>query len=815
MSSRVVDEPDRPSHTRLPSDLLRLILAVIVGAFGLVVASILDEVSVGLTVEVLESVSAVPDPVIVVGILAVQLVAWLIPPLVVATLLWRTTYRRLVLVTLAVLVSAGAAWGLEQTVLDRLDVGVVAVDVPSWICELDASPIRPGAGAADETGGVTSGACVPGDGFPNTVYLAAFAAGFSALAPWLSRRWRRFFWALIALFLLVRTVDGIVAPVEALLVVAVGYAVGAGTVLSFGATDPRPGGDQIAVALGRHGVELREICAAEVPARSSSPWFATTSDGDRLFIKVVGPEERAADLLYRSMRAVRLKDAGDAPPYVTVRREVEHEAALSLTAWAGGVRTPKLVVAGDVGIDSMLLAFEAVPGRSLDGAESIDDETLVAVWEQVAALHRRRIAHRNLGLANIVVDNTGAPWVTDFGFSELAAADALLDADVAELLTATAIRTGPARAVAAAADVLGSEPLARAVPRLQRPILGSSTRAELDDRNGLLDALRDEVTATTGVEGVQLEKLERITWRAVAIVIMLGLAFYLLIPQLAEVQLDDIGEADWTWLPLVLMFSFATYIGASIAMLGSVPDRLRFTATLEAQIGASFVNRISPVKVGGMATNVRFLQKSGVDPSVAIAGVGVSSAVGVIVHMTLLIVFVTTAGRSASESISLPSGQAVLVGLVALMTSAGAVMLLPIGRRLVLARLWPVIRKSASGIANVASRPSKVLALFGGSFLITTSYILALWYSVEAFGGGIGFVSVGAVYLAGQAVAQAAPTPGGIGAAEAALIAGLSAFGLAAEVAVPAVLLYRIATFWLPILPGWIAVRHLVRVGAL
>ena len=93
--------------------------------------------------------------------------------------------------------------------------------------------------------------------------------------------------------------------------------------------------------------------------------------------------------------------------------------------------------------------------------------------------------------------------------------------------------------------------------------------------------------------------------------------------------------------------------------------------------------------------------------------------------------------------------------------------------------------------------------------------MFALWYSIQAFGGGIGFVSVAAVFLAGSAVAQAAPTPGGIGAAEAVLIAGLTAFGLSSAVAVPAVFLYRITTFWLPILPGWLAFQRLQRDGAL
>ncbi len=66
------------------------------------------------------------------------------------------------------------------------------------------------------------------------------------------------------------------------------------------------------------------------------------------------------------------------------------------------------------------------------------------------------------------------------------------------------------------------------------------------------------------------------------------------------------------------------------------------------------------------------------------------------------------------------------------------------------------------------------------------------------------FPAIALLSLTGSAVANAAPTPGGLGAAEAALIAALSAVEDAAVV-IPAVFLYRLVTFWLPILPGWIA----------
>jgi len=130
-------------------------------------------------------------------------------------------------------------------------------------------------------------------------------------------------------------------------------------------------------------------------------------------------------------------------------------------------------------------------------------------------------------------------------------------------------------------------------------------------------------------------------------------------------------------------------------------------------------------------------------------------------------------------------------------------------------RVWPVVKKSGEGIVQVATSPLKAVMLLGGAFAMIMSYITALWFSLAAFGGGLGFFEIGVVFLAAQALGQAAPTPGGIGAVEAAMIAAMTALGLEASVAVPTVFLYRVATFWLPILPGVFALRKLESDGAL
>lgn len=101
--------------------------------------------------------------------------------------------------------------------------------------------------------------------------------------------------------------------------------------------------------------------------------------------------------------------------------------------------------------------------------------------------------------------------------------------------------------------------------------------------------------------------------------------------------------------------------------------------------------------------------------------------------------------------------------------------------------------------------------LFGGAMIVTLGNFLALTVSLQAFGGGVAISTIAVVYLASSVVAAAAPTPGGLGAIEAALIGGLTAAGAPSERALGAVLVFRLITFWLPILPGWIVFIRLQR----
>src|SRR5262249_57676666 len=98
-----------------------------------------------------------------------------------------------------------------------------------------------------------------------------------------------------------------------------------------------------------------------------------------------------------------------------------------------------------------------------------------AIWTEVGELHRHRIAHRDLRLANLFLGSDGEIWLIDFGFSELAASELLVDTDRAELVASTATRVGATRAVDAAVAVVGADALNGVGGRLRAWALGAPT----------------------------------------------------------------------------------------------------------------------------------------------------------------------------------------------------------------------------------------------------------------------------------------------------------------------------------------------------
>ena len=268
-------------------------------------------------------------------------------------------------------------------------------------------------------------------------------------------------------------------------------------------------------------------------------------------------------------------------------------------------------------------------------------------------------------------------------------------------------------------------------------------------------------------------------------------------------------DASVPWAGVAIAFSFLTYVAATAALLGAIPIRLKYAPALLAQLASSFANRVTPAKVGGFATNIRYFQRQGVATAISVSAVAINAVAGVVVHLLLTLGFLLLASENrGSNGVPIPSTRSILLALAVAIGLIGVSVVLPYSRKLLVGRVLPQLRTGWSAIKEISRSPGRLALLFGGSAVITLSYLAAMVASLEAFGSTAALPIVGLLFLTASAVASAAPTPGGLGAAEAALIATFSTIEDASTV-VPAVFLYRFVTFWLPILPGWAALTYL------
>jgi uncharacterized protein (TIRG00374 family) len=229
------------------------------------------------------------------------------------------------------------------------------------------------------------------------------------------------------------------------------------------------------------------------------------------------------------------------------------------------------------------------------------------------------------------------------------------------------------------------------------------------------------------------------------------------------------------------------------------------------QVANTFAATTTPAGVGGLALSVRFLQKGGLTLTRSTAAVALQQLVQVISHVTLLVVFSVAAGQSADLSRFVPSATILYLIAGVAFGALGAFLFVPTLRRFLRTAVRPQLAEVYSDLSELVRHPARFTVIVLGCAATTLGAAFALWVSIEAFGGGTTFITVTIVTMIGGTLASAAPTPGGIGAVEAALIGGLAAFGLPATIAVPSVLLYRVLTCWIPVFLGWPIMRWLAR----
>ena len=636
-------------------------------------------------------------------------------------------------------------------------------------------------------------------------WIALLAAVLTVSGPWQPARLRRWWWTLLLAFVPIHLVVSAIVPARSLLGLAVGWFVGALVVLVSGTPAlevPLAGGVQ---ALARRQFEVSALTVIRPAGTGPLVLSADSADGTRAVVELYGPNQRVGGAMSQLWRKITLRNDETAPLQTSMRRAVEHRALMTIAVGDLDLANTRTVALA--ALDRGWTMFAHTPASGVP----LTNETPVAdVWRALGALHHHLISHGDLRAAELTVDDRTVLF-GGLGNAEYGASDVQLQSDVAQLLVTTTAMYGAEEAVAAAIEEFGEDTVLTASRRLTKSAMPLRLRESLPDSRGVIASARDQVKHQTGADRIQTETITRFTRNQVIQLVLLVALVYVAYPFISTVPtfFSELRTANWWWALLGLTVSALTYVGAAAALWASASESVSFKNLTIMQVANTFAATTTPAGVGGLALSTRFLQKAGLGALRATAAVALQQSVQVLTHVALLIFFSAAAGASADLSHFVPSSTILyLIGGAALGV-VGTFFLVPRARHWLGTAVRPRLTEVWADLVNLAREPRRLGLIVLGCAATTLGAALALWASVEAFGGSTSFVTVCVVTMIGGTLASAAPTPGGVGAVEAALIGGLAAFGLPAAVAVPSVLLYRVLTCWLPVFIGWPVMRWL------
>jgi uncharacterized membrane protein YbhN (UPF0104 family) len=330
---------------------------------------------------------------------------------------------------------------------------------------------------------------------------------------------------------------------------------------------------------------------------------------------------------------------------------------------------------------------------------------------------------------------------------------------------------------------------------LQQDVVGAADTKSVDKGRGRSHLIAVVVSILVGVAA---------TWRVAP-----GL-------RSASHQLSNLPAPSWPWVALVAVAIGFSYFFAALALQAAAGTRLPLPRTVLVQLAAAAANRITPAGLGGAAVNARYLTRRGLTAGRAGAAVGVCGLAHIVVAAIGIAIFGPGVAMRAAGwffgGLS-PVDMLWVVGALAVALIARAVNLRTSRSPSRLSTSW-VGRTAADARAaagDLVSHPVRLATLIACTAAAKASNLLALYAALWAFGGDVATWRVAVVYLVGATAAEIVPTPAGLGTVDAALIAGLVTTGVGGGATLAAVIVYRLVSFWAPIIPGLLASAMLRR----
>lgn len=289
--------------------------------------------------------------------------------------------------------------------------------------------------------------------------------------------------------------------------------------------------------------------------------------------------------------------------------------------------------------------------------------------------------------------------------------------------------------------------------------------------------------------------------RYLLLLVLLAVALYVLVPQFGDFR------ASWQllrrpapgWTAAAIGLTAVTYLAAAGTYCFLAFQSLAYGKTILVELAATFVNRLLPGGLGALGTNYAYLRRRHHSGTQAATIVGINNLLGLLGHgLILAIALVIMPGHLPAAMHGRNHATRMIIELlvgIGLVTIAAA---LVFGR----SRFAKVVAELRHQVLSYQRRPWRLAAALTTSMLLTLSNVLSLWCCALALGVHLSFTLLLLIFSFGLGTGTATPTPGGLGGFEAGLTAGFIAYHVPGSTALAIALLYRLISYWLPLLAG-------------
>jgi uncharacterized membrane protein YbhN (UPF0104 family) len=294
-----------------------------------------------------------------------------------------------------------------------------------------------------------------------------------------------------------------------------------------------------------------------------------------------------------------------------------------------------------------------------------------------------------------------------------------------------------------------------------------------------------------------------ITFTRIGLLIILLLGIYYFLPQVGKFSktFGVIEHASLFWLLVGFIIAGLSFYAAALTQYAAGNYIGKFKELVLLQFAGSFINHFLPFNFAGVNYTSKYYVKHGSSRAKSLVMSTIPVAFGIITSVALVAVIsplTLVHYLNKLHNIHLKTWQvAVIIAVIIILVAVGYIYHKIV--KVFVKELW-------SGMKSVQNI-NQISVLLLGSLLITFTSTGVLWVSILAIHHTANIVAIFALYVTSSVISNVAPTPGGIGAIEAVLVIGLVALRFNLSDAAAITLIYRFFTFWLPILPGGIALH--------